>query len=192
MCQCSVRDICTVGLRYVAVCSPAARCNATKPSQPHHGTQQPMQTHPNCSSLGRSVAARPHTFGLPSVVTLSRAARCNASNTASMMVHHSLCQTAAKQHTFGLPSVVICSPAALGSTPVSKMATTTPLPSQCECFSRNRRAPAGCTHNNVQQQRGQQQRGQQQQRTVSSARVAGTMHLAHHPTSCDTQMQAPV
>mmetsp|Transcript_443 Transcript_443/g.1130 ORF Transcript_443/g.1130 Transcript_443/m.1130 type:complete len:314 (+) Transcript_443:5249-6190(+) len=32
--------------------------------------------------------------------------------------------------TFGLPSVVTCSPAAPGSTPVSKIATTVPLPSK--------------------------------------------------------------
>lgn len=44
-------------------------------------------------------------------------------------------------HTLGLPSLVTCSPAALGSTPVSKMATTVPRPSYSGYFSRNRSAP---------------------------------------------------
>ena len=37
---------------------------------------------------------------------------------------------------FGRPSGVVCSPAAPGSTPVSKMATTTPLPSYSGCACR--------------------------------------------------------
>jgi hypothetical protein len=49
----------------------------------------------------------------------------------------------------------------LGSTPVSNMATTTPLPSQCWCLSRNRSALTKWKHASVQCR--QQQQGHQQQ-----------------------------
>jgi hypothetical protein len=112
----------TFGLPSVAICSPAARCNTTKLSQPHHGTQKPMQTHPNCSSLGRSVAAIPHTFGLPSVVICSPAAFCSALQTTQlshrgtrqlMPIHPTAAARALIPHTCCLPSAVILSLAAL-------------------------------------------------------------------------------